>query len=68
MATIEIHGSETSVKIVENEREDGETVYELACDKGAWCPRFLDLIEVKTINLTEAIQQAGVHADCVMHL
>lgn len=66
MASIEVHGTETTVKIIETE-VDGEVVYGLSCDKGAWCPRFGELAEVQTLNLTDAIAAAEVHADCVMH-
>lgn len=66
MASIEVHGTEATVKIIET-KVDGEVVYGLSCDKGAWCPRFKDLIEVETTNLADAVMEADVHADCVMH-
>lgn len=67
MAIIKVYGSETTVKIVESTREDGETVYGLTCDKGAWCPRLYALEEVKMLSLDDVINEAEIHADMVNH-
>jgi hypothetical protein len=67
MATITVTGTQATVTLVERERADGETEYELTCSSGAWCPQYEDLINWKSINLTDSVCEAERHADCIVH-
>jgi len=68
MAKIIVQGSETSVTIIEREdRADGETEYYLECDKGVWCPVRPRARDYPFFTVADAVAEAMVHVDYIMH-
>ncbi len=66
MSKIIVEGSEATVTVLDIDEAAG--VYGLECSQGIYCPRYQEMVEYRSTNVSDVILTADVHSDVVSHL